>query len=336
MQQKFFMKATLKAAFLCLFPLLAFASTETLEEKSYRLHQAWALSRDYYFGTTLDVDRIKGLAWQLIYTQMLPTSYPGLKSLLKPYEQSLSDSQKLKAKIYAEKLRKKYHFGQRLDEKQLSIVFNREFSVDTKGLDTGSDVNDFKSFVNSISAKNKSIGLQIEKKAKAIIKKGGQIVFGRLIVNGSEMLGKVRCSANVIIYPDGSFIADGIEGSVLFELAGYLKIQKRLPVEKTRINLGKLVLNPMPKKSSSSLVGRFKTAINMDNVNVVLRLQSQNDEGPAWEKIYLPVTLLANGQFYAEHLSPGKYLLSVTANTKTKHQEINLSPGQVKNITLDT
>ena len=40
--------------------------------QDYLYYQLWAMSRDYWFGTTLKQDKVKALAWEIIYFHHLP------------------------------------------------------------------------------------------------------------------------------------------------------------------------------------------------------------------------------------------------------------------------
>lgn len=102
-----------------------------LLQKDDQLYQAWALSQDYYFGTVAKQNRIKALAWQGVYLDFLPASYPQKKQLLAFYERSLNPIQLKKAVRMKTRLKHQHDLETPLSEAQLTrIHFLRENNVE--------------------------------------------------------------------------------------------------------------------------------------------------------------------------------------------------------------
>lgn len=93
-----------------------------LLQKEYQQYQAWVLSRDYFFGTTLTANRIKALAWQLVYVGMLPATYPEKERLLNFYRENLSGTEITQANELAEILRGSYELDDSLSEEELARI----------------------------------------------------------------------------------------------------------------------------------------------------------------------------------------------------------------------
>lgn len=94
-----------------------------LLRKDYQLYQAWSLSRDYYFGITLNADPINALVWQLVYTNLLPHSYPQKNQLLAFYQRNLTLKQIQDAQVKALRIGKAHKFGTAFTEMELHKVY---------------------------------------------------------------------------------------------------------------------------------------------------------------------------------------------------------------------
>src|SRR5262245_7910716 len=113
---------------LCAFlvsPTYAALSLEDAQllRKEYQQYQAWMLSRNYFFGTTLKRQPVKALAWQFIYVSMLPTSYPEKEKLLALYKGKLHSSQIAEATELAQILRSRYDLQAPFTEEELYRVY---------------------------------------------------------------------------------------------------------------------------------------------------------------------------------------------------------------------
>lgn len=111
---------------LLLFSAIAYPLTSKdalLLKKEEQQYQAWVLARNYLFGTTLKPDRIRALAWQLIYVGQLPSSYPQKENLLTFYQQGLTTEQISRAYDLSQFYRQRYGLHEPFNEEEMYRVY---------------------------------------------------------------------------------------------------------------------------------------------------------------------------------------------------------------------
>ncbi len=304
-----------------------------LIRRNYQLKQMWALSRNYYHGTTVPKDKVKALAWQIIYTSALPKSYPGLRVLLDVYQKGLKKEQIDQAKFIAHKLKKEFSLEFRLDEKSFSKAFEfyKDRDKDKKKITLG-DFTSLADFLKHVKKDNPELYKAYKIKLSHLEEEAiNPVVFGQVIVNGPEPAEGVGTVHLDKIDKGGYFLTEA-KSPLAFELSGYQRVGREFEDVATIVNLGRIILNPEPKARRSSIVGQIYPANKIAQVGIVLRLKSQRRHIIPWLLPVVPITFLSNGQFYATDLSPNAYDLIISYQGKVIQKEIKLYPGAVKNL----
>jgi hypothetical protein len=315
--------------------------SETIQDRighaQYDLHQMWALSNNYYYGTTVKKDRVKALTWHLIYVSVLPKSYPGLKSLLQLYKKDLSDEDIDVAKTAARDLKNKYHLNFTLSEKELYSAFhvdNKQFKVSPNEL---SPIKNLKNFLEEVNHSQPALAIKYNKLIDENKEnEAGVLIYGQVIVNGVPRARTVSVNASLNIDENGYFMSIVQSSPVLFQLSGYADIKKTFSTEDRQVNLSRILLNPIPENKRASVVGMISPQKNIDNMDIVLRLKNQMPREESWYNSLEQVVLLPSGQFYAKDLSPTEYELVISYEGKIIKTAFSLHQGAVKKLSKIT
>lgn len=321
------------------FNLIASPLDATLLKQSYQLHQMWALSRNYYHGTTVNQNKIKALAWLYIYTSVLPNNYPGMRAWLQTYEKELSVEDRESAKEEAAFLKKKFQLAYRFNEKELFDTFALEHDtlrangVIEKNTSAQHDFANLNDFIKTVRLTQPRLAHQYEEKIRVFREEEEMpIVYGQVVVDGAEPPENVSVNQLVDINEGGFFLHAGNLNTLLFQLNGYLPVSIPINTERGTINLSRILMRRVIEKDKASIVGTIRPLTIVDDIDIVLRLKNQSVRDEPWLMPVVPVTVLTEGQFYAEGLSPSAYELIISYKGKTKVQSVSLRAGAIKTI----
>lgn len=220
--------------FFILYLLILSAHALTMEDarllqKEYQQYQAWVLGHNYFFGTTVKQDRIKALAWQLVYVEQLPASYPEKEKLLSVYSQGLSVGQKEEAKKLSALLRTQYDLLPPFNEDELYRVYilhEEKISWRTLQLVLPPEKvwNNFNAWLDWLAkTANPALAATLERRMRDLIAaRQFPIVYGQVIVKGPEPLPLVNSELEIL--PGGFFIGHPDRTTVSFALPGYKSV----------------------------------------------------------------------------------------------------------------
>jgi hypothetical protein len=336
------MKRSIKILVVCcmLLNTLAYSEQITTKEQdanlikeAYEQYQMWALSRNYYFGTSLKKDRIKALAWQMIYVNSLAKDYPGKDKLLANFSKGLSNRQINRAKQLAVIYRQKYNLNYELKENQMARLLDLDKS------NTHVNQHEFQSFNKLLDylAEQKQYNLMDELKETGqeyIESKRFPIVFGQVSVDGPEPSEYV--TSNIKINAHGIFFAHTNDRIIHFSLPGYKPVALKVNDDEKVINYGQIILKPVANKPKTGVVGRITPWPGIEKTNIILRAKTsvENNKKDPWYNPVIPLTVLNSGKFYTTGMAPGRYQLLIDFGKKKVMQEFKLSSGEIKGLSV--
>ncbi|WP_419418833.1 hypothetical protein ACNVED_09745 [Legionella sp. D16C41] len=322
-------------------PLLAMPNEDgQLLRKDYLLYQAWSVSRNYYFGTTVKPDKIYALAWQLVYTTLLPKTYPQKEELLFFYKKGLSKAQQTQAAQLAEQLITKYYLHPSLSEAELARAYLlRDANNNWKNFEAFSAskkvIYRFKNWITWIATHyEQSLAEKLDYYAYTLsLAHQFPIIYGQINVKGPELPQMVQ--SEVKIFPYGFFVGHPNSQTINFALAGYKTATIKLE-NKSIQAIPTINLEPLPHTKNTGLIGRVVPWSGLTTGNIMLvaspTLAVNLDE--PWLQPTIPLTITESGEFYATGLAPGRYQLFInTANLSTKIN-ITLKKEEVRGLSL--
>lgn len=308
-------------------------SPEQIARAQFEIHQMWALSKNYYYGTSVPKDKMMALAWQMVYASVLPKSYPGVSTLLEGAKKNLSAAEVTLAHNKSLEFKSKFNLDFQLTEKQLFQTFHTDIknNENIERLDEFVDLAMFLEEVNSFDPAIKKIyRKKIENNARQKAPK--KIVYGQVIVNGPQPVQAVSVNHPLEIDEGGYFLALGANSPLIFQLSGFDKQIVTFSADEKEVNLSRLYLNELPEKKKASIVGAVSPEKALKEVDVVLKIKDQYERREPWFNALDAITIQENGQFYAKGLSPTQYELIISYHDKTYKQEISLEPGMIKTL----
>lgn len=333
---------------MCLFcmPLsLAYGQGETIDEcfsiqqEDYLQYRIWAAARNYRFGMTTTIDPIKAFAWQLVYIDRLPKSYPYKSALLKAFKEQLSEEQRLEAKKYSAVFREAYGLQFQFSEDSLYQAYQfRE--ADCSKLPN----NDTQNFHQPGAAKMPSIGEWISEisKSSQISEEELQARYFDLstteafpIAYGTITLGKhvpaMLPHASIAVGKDGVIFAKPDDSySVRVDLVGYNSIS--IPLNKKPLQyLGNIQLQPSSKRKKTGIIGKIIGYTNADQMNLLLVKKDGIPlrSGSAIFQNVARLNIRQDGTFYATGLSEGRYKLLIKGKDGFIGKEFTVTLGKI-------
>jgi hypothetical protein len=312
-----------------------------LLQKEYQLYQAWALSRNYFFGATVKADRIKALTWQIIYVDMLPQLYPGKEQLLAPFKEGLSAQQIRQARQLAQNLVYNNELPQAFSEIELHRVYTlheENISWSTfKPLEPPRELlTDFSKWLDWLAANSyDQTAVELEQARNDLIRnKRYPIVFGQIIIKGPEPVAMVRSSLR--IFPGGFFIGQATEKALSFYLPGYEPVTLPLDKNKTIQGLPPVIFKLAAVNKKTGVVGRVLPWAGIEKSNILLSLAASETgeiKNPWYQPIF-PLTMTNSGQFFTTDLRPGRYELFINTAGISTSKEFRVRSGEIRGLSL--
>lgn len=328
--------------------LLAFAATASaltaedavLLKKEYQQYQAWSLSRNYFFGTTLKPDRVKALAWQLIYVAQLPASYPEKEKLLGPFKQPLANGQIRQATELAQSFRQKYALLAPFTEAELYKVYElheQKVSWNELQFKTAPDVirSNFNKWLDWIASEGyEETAKSLEQMKMRLVTEGRfPIVYGQIIVKGPEPLQMIKSEVHIL--PGGFFIGQVQGRNLSFNLAGYQTALIALDSHKKLQNIPPVIFSMPPGLKQTGVIGRVLPWAGIERANMLLRQDSGNKSTvDPWYQPAIPLTVTNGGEFYTTALSAGRYILFISTAGLSTFKQFSVRDGEVRGLSL--
>lgn len=332
--------------FFILYLLILSAHALTMEDarllqKEYQQYQAWVLGRNYFFGTTVKQDRIKALAWQLVYVEQLPASYPEKEKLLSVYSQGLSVGQKEEAKKLSALLRTQYDLLPPFNEDELYRVYilhEEKISWRTLQLVLPPEKvwNNFNAWLDWLAkTANPALAATLERRMRDLIAaRQFPIVYGQVIVKGPEPLPLVNSELEIL--QGGFFIGHPDRTTISFALPGYKSasfgINPRYEVQA----IPPIVLDAEGGTKPTGVVGRVLPWGGVDRSNMLLQRvvgEGKASEDP-WFRQAIPLTVTNGGEFYTTGLSPGRYQLFINTAGLSTSKQFTVRDGEIRGLSL--
>ncbi|WP_131781420.1 hypothetical protein [Legionella gresilensis] len=322
-------------------PVLAMSFEDAqLLRKDYLLYQAWSVSRNYYFGTTIKQNKVYALAWQHIYTSLLPKTYPQKENLLDFYRNGLNAKELQNASEIADNLIKKYNLNSPLSEIELAQTYvlreeNNHWSSLELILPSKEDSYQFKQWVIWLARNyDQSIAEQIDQYAYDLLSTHQlPIVYGQLNIKGPELPQMV--ATDVKIFPHGFFVGHPNKQELNFNLAGY---------KTARIKLNNKLIQPIPivnleqlsHNKQTGIIGRVSPWFGLPEGNIILIAETAlaNHQDEPWLQPHIPLTITENGEFYATGLVAGRYLLYINTVALSTKIKVTLKEGETRGLSL--
>lgn len=332
-----------------LFCSVSFAQALSLEDarllqKENQQYQAWVLARDYYFGTTQAMNRIKALAWQLIYVNDLPVSYPQKDRLLSLYKESLSAGQIAAAGEMADHLRKRYKITEPFTEDELYRVYilhqdnvDIPWNKQETNLPPAVVWSNFSKWLDWLVQNNQvDLATQLEDRKRTLLKQhtGAPLVYGQVIVKGPASVKMVN--TQVKLSPEGYFVDRYVGKTLSFSLAGYqtrvVPIEPAKPVQ----GLAPILLEMPETNQKTGVVGRVLPWAGFEKSNMILRLVSEDNKNQSdpWYHPAVNLTVTGTGQFYATGLVPGRYELFINTAGLSTSKQFNVAQGEIRGLSI--
>lgn len=309
-----------------------------LLQKEYQQYQAWVLSRNYLFGTTLNPEPIKALAWQLIYVDMLPPSYPEKEKLLAIYKRKLLPSQISEATQLAQTLRHRYGLSKPFTEEELYQVYtlheNNVSWTDFKFLlPTAETWEHFDKWLDWLAQSNQQQALAIDQ-IKHELDKGKQypIVYGQVMIQGPEPLAMIR--SEVKLLDEGFFIVHPVGKTISFALPGYKTVTVSINKKQLLQSVPPVVLVKLGGNKKTGVVGRVLPWSGVEGSNIMLRSVMSEIAKDPWYQPAIPLTITQGGQFYATGLSPGRYELFITTGGINTSKQFTVQENEIRGLSL--
>lgn len=312
-----------------------------LLRKDYQLYQAWSLSRDYYFGNTFKSDRIRALAWQMVYVDLLPTAYPQKKELLAFYEKGLSNSQIDQAKVLSHRLINDYNLGVPFTEDQLAQAYVlRDIHQNWQNLPINAVqpavASKFKRWVEWLDAQGLGQeALSFDNRAYQLAEKHlFPIVYGQVIVKGIDSPEMV--SSNIPIDANGFFVAHPMSQQLVFSLPGYKTVTVPIDERQQVQSIYSVVLEPLPSSKETGVVGRVLPWKGLEHGNILLRseLPANGQLSNPWKAPVIPLTVTNAGEFYTTGLVPGRYNLLINTAGLSTIVRFAVKKGEIRGLSV--
>ncbi|WP_156812469.1 hypothetical protein [Legionella tunisiensis] len=329
---------------LCLLVSLAHALTVEdahLLQKEYQQYQAWVLGRNYFFGTTVKQDRIKALAWQMIYVEQLPASYPEKEKLLRFYKQGLSAGQKEDAKKLAALLRTRYDLLPPFNEDELYRVYTlHEEKISWRTLQPvlppAKVWSNFNSWLDWLAkTNNPALAATLELRMHDLIAaKRFPIVYGQVIVKGPEPLMLINSGLDIL--PGGFFISHPGNNTVSFILPGYKSANFGSNTRYEIQAIPPIILEAEGGTKPTGVVGRVLPWGGVEQSNILLQrvMREGNASEDPWFRQAMPLTVTNGGEFYTTGLSPGRYELFINTAGLSTSKQFTVRDGEIRGLSL--
>ncbi|MDI9819305.1 MULTISPECIES: hypothetical protein [unclassified Legionella] len=319
----------------------AFSSEDArLLKKEYQQYQAWSLARNYFFGTTVKKDQPRALAWQLVYVNQLPSSYPQKEKLLAPFKLGLTRVEIDSANQLAKNLREQFNFSTPFTEAELSRIYSlHEQHVswgDVELLSAPQTVRGhFKEWIDWLIEHNDS--QTAEKLGQRMLNlyaaKRFPIIYGQIIIKGPESPEMVSSEINIL--PGGFFIAHPAGKSISFNLPGYRSITVAVEKAAKIQSIAPVVFERAPLSRDTGVIGRVLPWSGIEKGNLLLRFKAPNNiENAPWHYPAIPLTITNDGQFYVTELAPGSYQLFINVAGLETLKEFTIRKDEIRGLSL--
>ncbi len=313
-----------------------------LLRKDYLLYQAWSVSRNYHFGSTVKPNKLCALAWQLVYINLLPPTYPQKEKLITPYQEGLTSKQIKKATAEAQRLMADYKLKPALSEEELSRAYVlRDITNDWLHLPVPSvPLNIASKFKHWITWVADNVDLEtaesLDKYAyNLFLAHQFPIVYGQIIVKGPESPEMVQTNKmDVKISSHGFFVGRPTGHRATFTLAGYKPVVIKLTKNIQPIRA--VVLEPLPHHKQTGLIGRVLPWHGLTQGNILLMPEDAliANQNKPWLQPTIPLTITEAGEFYTTGLAAGRYQLFInTAGISTKIK-VAVKDNEVRSLSL--
>lgn len=310
-----------------------------LLKKEYQQYQAWVLSRDYFFGTSIKRNPIQALAWQQIYLNLLPATYPGKETLISFYKKDLSPQQISAATRLAGKLARLHQLDVPFSEVDLLKLYdlhetNASWNRFKPLVTPPSILHNWKDWLHWLKEHNyQQDALYLQTMMDDLYaKKQFPIVYGEIVINGPEAF--ERINAKVKISSHGFFIGHVNEKTLEFSLLGYNIVKINIDNKQQIQALSPIILSPQATNKKTGVVGRVLPWADLES-NMVLRLVSNNYENKnIWYKAAANLTVIGSGQFYAIGLVPGTYELFISTAGINVVKRFIIHKNEIRGLSL--
>ncbi|MFC3908478.1 hypothetical protein ACFORL_05245 [Legionella dresdenensis] len=321
--------------------LQALSSDEALLlRKDFQLYQAWSLSRNYYFGTSLPRDRLSALAWQMVYVDLLPAGYPQKDQMLSFFLNGLSQEQVQQAKARSKQLIENYNLGAPFSEENLSKAYAlRDETNNWQALQPEyvpySAAGRFKNWIEWIADHiGREFAAMLDQKGYRLLTAHAfPIVYGQVAVKGPEAPEMVL--ANIPLSENGYFVAHADTATLHFQLAGYKPVAVNINPEQQIQAIPPVVLEPLPHSKKTGVVGRILPWNGFTQGNILLQADD-GDPSPRdpWKRPAIPLTVTNTGQFYATGLAPGRYKLFINTAGLSTVVKFAAKEGEIRGLSI--
>lgn len=310
-------------------------SGKALAQQRFTLKQAWQLSQNYAYGLTVDADPYNALVWQYVYVTLLPRSYPGGYQLLAPYKAKVDKEKYDEAYQQSKALKQHYHLPSRMDEKRLLDAFRAKVSKAEYAASKPDVYGSFQSFLKAVQTHDEALAKQYKNHWQTLQDENldKQLIYGRVQLNGPAIESLIIRNQPLMIDRFGFFIG-AVSSPLILTSAGFDIYVKHFSLPSDPISLGLIALNSLPKKQKGTIVGQVLVdGFKPENLGLALSFDFQyHDKDEPWFSPTIPVTKLANGQFYAKNLTPGRYQLTVSYGGKKQLIETTVTSQGIKTL----
>jgi len=311
-----------------------------LLRKDYQLYQAWSLSRNYFFGTTLPRDRIKALAWQTVYVDLLPAAYPKKDQLLS-YREGLNNNQIQQAKEMAKSLISRYNLGLPFNEMELSeayVLRDENNNWNNLQLDVVPEAaaTNFKHWIQWLANHDKrSLAIELDNRGYALLtKKQFPIIYGQIIIKGPES--PEMLNSNIDLSNEGYFVAHTNQSQLFFNMPGYKPVTVAINQSQQVQYISPVILEPLSHSKRTGVVGRVLPWSGFDHGNIILRAELPKKQviNDPWMQPVVPITVTNNGEVYTTGLAPGPYQLIINTAGLSTVIRFSAKEGEIRGLSL--
>lgn len=323
-------------------PAQALSSDEAvLLRKDYQLYQMWSISRDYQFGMTQKTDPVRALAWQIIYTDHLPSTYPQKEALLANSQQGLTLAQIDQARQLAGQITTNHAFGAAFSEEQMKLAYplrdeQQAWQTLTNEVPPESSWRRFRSWLNWLDDhQDGERAVLLDQRGYKLLKaRRFPVLYGQVFVKGPESADMV--SSELDIVPGGYFVGHSDKKALTFALPGYKTVSIPVHAQTEVQAVPPVILEPLPRNAKTGVVGRVLPWSDLNHSHVMLRAEGvgQHPDQDPWRNPYVPLTVTNNGEFYTTGLAAGRYDVLINSMGLSTTLHFSVKDGEVRGLSL--
>lgn len=311
-----------------------------LSQEDYLQYKVWSVARDYRFGMTVAADRIQALAWQTIYVNRLPDTYPLKEKLLEPFRAAVSVKEQEEALIYSNIYREKFNLGYQFNEVELFSAYhsrdhrNTEIPLMFKSKCGNLTESTLDEWLREIKTRcDSKSAMEAEQRLFDLQASHGlPVIYGQVQVHGPVPPSQV--SSNLPIMNQGLIAAQASDRTVYFSLPGYQTVIKKLNKSPLQ-GLGTIILKPSRYRDKTGFTGRIHPYSNSDDINVlVYEIPAWKAHSDPWHTAIIPLTVTQEGLFYARGLSKGKYRLLIKNDKTLRERVFTIQEGEIRSLSI--